>query len=587
MSHVRIFDNPKGAWLEAGNYPPIVLSGTFDDYNTSQAYESRVQISGHVGNCAVFLDSETNLPPGYTLTVDNDTDEVVLRWPAYQVLSLSEADIPNAGFELGDNGDWVKGYLWEIGAYAANQVYEGTKSAQFSQGEKSITSRINAAHPRTCSAGTSVTASCQVQQGQSDAGNAGAWVWIEFLDSNGDVLTHTEGNHVTSGSNSAWHQSSVTAVAPTNTVSARIGAEAFRNRHQDYNLWVDDFQWDLPPEVDDFVGTNETNTINLCLHVVDSLGRTAEECYVIEAYVAPPSILFVAAGGITAGQVKTTTDGLTWTSRSTGSTALTKAVGYGNGWVVMADADAKFWRSDDSGVTWSAATTAAFSPSGQVPKSIAYGNGTFVCVTTSTGTSNTRVYYSTDNGDNWTEATLPSISAGNTVHKVSFVNNVFLFRKSGIAGTASYLYTSANGSVWSASSTLNAASCIGEDGSRFILFYGSGQSYYSSNGAAWTAGASIGSGQNQLVQGYPGGAVVHNLTTTSAAKAYRRTTDHGATWSSAPTNASGSAYCSAYAGGIMIFAGNGFAHVSSDLFDTQSTVTPFGSGAVLSIAGID
>lgn len=275
MTHIRIYDTSKTKGARGHHACTLALVGTFPNYTSTLAYEGRLQIEDAEGDSSVRITSSTNLPNGTTVTVDNATQEVVVAWPAYEVLSLTNPDVVNSGFELGDV-NWVKGFKWTIGAYAVDQVFSGTKSAQFGPGLKG-SSRITSAQPRECVPTTSVIASCQVQQGRSDAGYAGAWVFLEFLNTNGAVLQHSIGNKVTSGSNSAWHISSVTATAPANTTHVRIGSEAFR-RKQDFKLWVDAFTWNLPATVAEFIGTNDTLPISLCVEVTDALGCIANWC---------------------------------------------------------------------------------------------------------------------------------------------------------------------------------------------------------------------------------------------------------------------------------------------------------------------
>lgn len=280
MTNIRIYDNPKGKWFRAGQYPPLTVSGTLPNYEPEVAYSERLTITNAQGDCSVVITSSTNFPNGGTVTVDNDTSEVVVAWPAYQVLSLTDPDVVNAGLEDGDV-NWIKGFKWTIGAYAVNQVYAGTKSAQYGTGTKG-SARITSAQPRECAPATIVTASCQVQQGQSDAGKAGAWVVLSFLDASYATISESIGNKVMSGSDSEWHASSVTATAPVGTVYAVLGAEAIRKK-QNYSLWVDAFTWNLPAAVDEFIGTNDDLTVSLCIDVTDAAGRTAPWCGTIEA----------------------------------------------------------------------------------------------------------------------------------------------------------------------------------------------------------------------------------------------------------------------------------------------------------------
>jgi hypothetical protein len=289
MSHVRIFDNPKGKWFRAGQQPPLTLTGALADYVPSMAYEGRLQIGNAIGASFAMLTSGT-LPPGFAITVDEDTDEVVVTWPAYSSEDGPVA-IANPGFESGNTG-WDLGASWEIGTWNWEydgddndlQAYDGTKSAELHAGFRG-NSRITMATPAPCDPGTTITGSCQVQQGPSVANYTGGWVILQFLDINGAVIETREGNHVVSGNDAEWHLSTVTATAPAGTVYARLGAEGFR-RLQNKPMWVDTFAWDL--EFDGVeLGTNTDADIALCIHLTDSAGRGADWCGTIGA--APPS----------------------------------------------------------------------------------------------------------------------------------------------------------------------------------------------------------------------------------------------------------------------------------------------------------
>jgi hypothetical protein len=287
MTHIRIYDNPKGKWLRAGQYPRLTVTGTLPDYSPGQAYIGRLQINNAQGDCSVVLVSETDLPNGYELTVDNETSEVVLRWPAYEG-TVTES-IPNPGLEDGNVG-WDLGLGLEIGTWNWEydgsdndlQAYDGINSIEYHAGFRGNT-RCRARSPRLCSAATSVTANCQVQQGPSAINNTGGWVVLQFLDAAGLVLSDNTGNHVDSSNDAAWHISTVTAVAPTGTTHAVIGAEFYRKK-ESKPMWIDTFTWNLAVDASDSVGTNGTGTISLCLQVTDSAGRHADWCGDILAF---------------------------------------------------------------------------------------------------------------------------------------------------------------------------------------------------------------------------------------------------------------------------------------------------------------
>ncbi|WP_369914779.1 DUF6531 domain-containing protein [Xanthomonas sp. NCPPB 3005] len=152
----------------------------------------------------------------------------------------------NAGFEEGDR-DWILGESWSIRQLTdGGQAHTGTWGARFdgtTSGPQSIVNKKRVA----VVAGQTVTASVQVQQGGSDAGDAAARVLIIWYDADGNMLPGGEGkswsagNTVNSGSNGEWKKSSVTVKVPAGAVSMGIGASAKKNPGAALN--VDDFTW--------------------------------------------------------------------------------------------------------------------------------------------------------------------------------------------------------------------------------------------------------------------------------------------------------------------------------------------------------
>lgn len=248
--------------------PVLYIDGSFKRAIIGYAYEGRIQIHNAVGACKVELVSG-NLPVGYTLSVDNTTSEVVLKWPAF--ISGSVA-IPNANFEKGDDGSWELGAGWSImsGVTAPDPNDPGsTYQAQFAgiNGESAIMSNFKA----PVNGVSSITASVDVQQGASSENKAGAAVRVFFYDNVGFQVGGGDGNVVKSGSNSEWNTSTLTIAVPASAAYARIGASAYR-KSQNRALWVDNLTWNLAQPSQ---GTNSTTTIPLEVKVTDSLKREA------------------------------------------------------------------------------------------------------------------------------------------------------------------------------------------------------------------------------------------------------------------------------------------------------------------------
>lgn len=270
----RLYDRSHGfiGDVNASNpsaLPVLYIDGKFPSSVVTASYEGRLQIHNAIGSCKVKL-LTGDLPVGYTLSVDDATSEVVLKWPAF---SSGVTTIPNANFEKGDDSSWSLGTGWSImtGQTATDpNDSTGTHQAMFANatGKSVLMSNFKAPVNDT----RSITASVDVQQGASSKNHAGAAVKLFFYDSFDIQLGESEGNVVKSGSDSDWHTSSVTAAVPFGTAYTKIAAAAFRN-HQNRPLWVDNFTWNLSQPAQ---GTDVATTIALSLEVTDSDGRVAD-----------------------------------------------------------------------------------------------------------------------------------------------------------------------------------------------------------------------------------------------------------------------------------------------------------------------
>jgi len=121
--------------------------------------------------------------------------------------------------------------------------------------------------------------------------------------------------------------------------------------------------------------------------------------------------------GGSANRVMTSTDGITWTARTSSSTNRWNSVAYGNGvWVAVASSGTNRVMTSTDGITWTARTAAA----NNGWNGVTYGDGLFVAVA-STGTGN-RVMTSSD-GITWTSRTS---AADNIWRSVAFGNSLFV-----------------------------------------------------------------------------------------------------------------------------------------------------------------
>ncbi|HBK45722.1 MAG TPA: LysM domain protein, partial [Xanthomonadaceae bacterium] len=233
-------------WYDAnGNMLPggegISWSGgnVINSGSNGQWKKSSVSVVVPEGAAYMAIGASANKKPGHPLWVDD------FQW-TYSPGATPANPPVNGGFEEGDSG-WTKGEGWIINQQSTGgDAFTGDWSAQFNgstDGPQSITNDVKA----PVVPGQIISASAMVQQGGSSAGRASARVLIIWYDADGNMLPGGEGrswsagNTVSSGSNGAWHKSSVTATVPEGAAFMSIGASALKNPGTP--LWVDDFQW--------------------------------------------------------------------------------------------------------------------------------------------------------------------------------------------------------------------------------------------------------------------------------------------------------------------------------------------------------
>ncbi|AMW36104.1 tail fiber protein [Xanthomonas phage XAJ24] len=262
--HFRLFGRP----LMADEVlPGLSVTGVLDGYTAGAAYESRLSINNPQGRCTVEV-LESSLPPGAVVRVDNLTKQVVVKWAAYVEVVAEETEVPNGGFEQGDDGTWVTGEGWAIGTGDDFSTYEGEYSARFANVKTKGSDLVLPLIPAKVNDYIKVRA--QVQQGSSSEGNAGARVWLTYHDAGGKQIGDHPGNLITSGKDGAWKETSAEGGAPANTAGVIVRIAAYRNK-QNRPLFVDKVTWNHKYKL----GQNDDDTYKLYLKVTDSANRVA------------------------------------------------------------------------------------------------------------------------------------------------------------------------------------------------------------------------------------------------------------------------------------------------------------------------
>jgi len=249
--------------------PPLMIVGSLPSYEPGNSYEGRLDVLNAIGKCTAEI-VESSLPPGAYVFMDNFTQEVVLAWPTYTPPTTEASAVPNGNFEAGDDGSWRKGAGWTIEAGGAES---GTYSGVFAN-QRGISSIESARVPYN---GETITASARFQQGASSEGNLVGRIILIWCDADGNMIPGGEGisfnggNLIRSGSNGAWHTSSVTAGSNNpNAKTVAVGFSANRKK-QNKLARVDNFVWNHKYQV----GTDDQIDYTVTIKVTDSANRVA------------------------------------------------------------------------------------------------------------------------------------------------------------------------------------------------------------------------------------------------------------------------------------------------------------------------
>jgi hypothetical protein len=253
---------------------------------------------------------------------------------------------------------------------------------------------------------------------------------------------------------------------------------------------------------------------------------------------------FVAAGY--AGQVRTSTDGITWTTRTLASLVPTsvRTSTFGNGTFVVAGNNGLLDSSTD-GVTW---TTRTSQFGIDVISSSAFGNNIFVI-----GGFTGKISTSTD-GISWTTRT-SAVFNNLITQELAFGNNLFVAGTNG--GTVA---TSTDGATWTSRispfNTQITGLTFGNN--LFLISSTSGQLATSTDGITWTTRNSTVSGQINAI------GFGNNYYVLGSGSDLRVSTD-GITWTTGILNASALAFT--FGNNTFVAAGD-----SGQLSTTESPI---------------
>jgi hypothetical protein len=178
-------------------------------------------------------------------------------------------------------------------------------------------------------------------------------------------------------------------------------------------------------------------------------------------------------GGPLSPNVWTSTDGITWTERTTGEGQSNQGLTYGNGLYVFCAGSVNI-RTSTNAITWTARTVIG-------ANKLTYGNGLYVAAWNASGNT---IRTSTD-GITWTNR-VPVSTAFTQYTALTYGNGLYIYST---ADNNSILGTSTDGITWTArnSGTLSIIFALTYGNGLYVYGGGGGALATSTDGITWTA----------------------------------------------------------------------------------------------------
>ncbi|GAB2619872.1 hypothetical protein [Novilysobacter erysipheiresistens] len=141
------------------------------------------------------------------------------------VQPATSSNVANGDFSGGATGwDFTGGV-----AYTTTNGYDGPGHYCYVPGSAASGEALNQTQIPTA-AGESITATCRIQQGASDVDHTRGLVILRWYDAGGVQIGSDDlGNVVNDGKDGAWHESTITAVAPIGASYARAGIGLYQD----------------------------------------------------------------------------------------------------------------------------------------------------------------------------------------------------------------------------------------------------------------------------------------------------------------------------------------------------------------------
>jgi hypothetical protein len=250
----------------------------------------------------------------------------------------------------------------------------------------------------------------------------------------------------------------------------------------------------------------------------------------------------------------TSSDGVTWTARTTPSSTTYNAAAYGASTYVAVAATSTssggFITSSSDGITWTTTKTETIPLNDCI-----FANGLFVVVGgDGNGSSGSGACFTSSNGTSWTQRGTSSLVGWS---RVIYENGLYV-----VVGRAGRINTSPDGITWTnRTSNLSAnLNDIAWNGSVYCVVGASGQIATSPDGVTWTARTPGDTTVTLLSISWNGTRFIVTNSTNGVAW----TSTDGITWSRVSTAYRGTTLYSAYLGGKFVAIGNSFVQSSTD-----------------------
>lgn len=263
----------------------------------------------------------------------------------------------------------------------------------------------------------------------------------------------------------------------------------------------------------------------------------------------------VLAGG-TSGEILSSTDGISWTSRSSGNisgniamlafgdnTFLAMTSSFNGTFFPGSYTNHFFGATSDNVDDWTARGSVG---TGVVPlEDLAFGGGAFVAV------GDNIVLYSLDNGSTWSPGTFSGVSG---LSRVSYGNNRFI----ALSRTGDAVLVSTDGITWATSSIGMPASefpdLLAFGNGLFLVTTSAGNVYTSADGATWlqrTQYLDLSTADISVDAAVAGGGGFMIITSSDLFFTF----DAGATWTAIPPGVGGSMFDGTFWNGAFVTVG--------------------------------